>query len=443
MATENPGQHWGIIGGGIMGMTLALRLADMGMQVTILESSPAPGGLAGAVERNGITWDRFYHVILLSDLHTRSILSDIGLTGELVWAETRTGFYLENRLYSMSNIMEYLRFPPIGLAGKLRLGVTIALASLIRDWKRMEGIPVEKWLRRWSGNQVFSKIWLPLLKAKLGEHYNNTSANFIWATIQRMYAARRSGLKKEMFGYVRGGYDRIIRSFTETLTEKSVQIRTGTTVEEIRREKGNKLSVRTESREQFTFDRVISTLPSPLSASLAPDLRKDEIEQLRAIRYLGVICPSLLLKRPVSAYYITNIIDPWTPFTGIIEMTALIDPSEVGGLHLVYLPKYVSPDDPLHRKSEEELKEYFLGGLFRMYPGLSGDDVLHWSLASARQVFALPTLHYSEKLPPVATSVEGYYIVNTAHIISGTLNVNETIRVADSKLEEIVRNHGS
>ena len=27
-----------------------------------------------------------------------------------------------------------------------------------------------------------------------------------WATIQRIYAARNSGLKKEMFGYVRGGY---------------------------------------------------------------------------------------------------------------------------------------------------------------------------------------------------------------------------------------------
>ena len=45
----------------------------------------------------------------------------------------------------------------------------------------------------------------PLLRAKLGDAYQAASAAFIWATIQRLYAARRSGLKKEMFGYVPGG----------------------------------------------------------------------------------------------------------------------------------------------------------------------------------------------------------------------------------------------
>jgi hypothetical protein len=44
------------------------------------------------------------------------------------------------------------------------------------------------------------RIWLPLLKSKLGDNYRITSASFIWATIARMYAARRSGLKREMFG---------------------------------------------------------------------------------------------------------------------------------------------------------------------------------------------------------------------------------------------------
>ena len=45
-----------------------------------------------------------------------------------------------------------------------------------------------------------------IIAAKLGESYQKTSAVFIWATIQRLYGARRSGLKKEMFGFVPGGY---------------------------------------------------------------------------------------------------------------------------------------------------------------------------------------------------------------------------------------------
>lgn len=37
---SNP-ERWGIVGGGILGMTLALRLAQQGKQVTLFESSIA------------------------------------------------------------------------------------------------------------------------------------------------------------------------------------------------------------------------------------------------------------------------------------------------------------------------------------------------------------------------------------------------------------------
>ena len=37
---------------------------------------------------------------------------------------------------------------------------------------------------------------LSLVGAKLGESYRETNAAFIWATIQRLYAARRTGLKR-------------------------------------------------------------------------------------------------------------------------------------------------------------------------------------------------------------------------------------------------------
>ena len=47
---------------------------------------------------------RFYHVILMSDLNTRNILKEIGLEKELRWVETKTGFYSNGKLYSMSNI---------------------------------------------------------------------------------------------------------------------------------------------------------------------------------------------------------------------------------------------------------------------------------------------------------------------------------------------------
>jgi protoporphyrinogen oxidase len=430
-------KNWAIIGGGIMGMTLALRLAQKGHKVTIFESSSKPGGLASSMEMDGITWDRFYHVILMSDLHTRGIIKEIGLENEFRWVETKTGFYSGGKLYSMSNVLEFLKFPPIGLVGKFRLGLTIIAASLIKDWKRMERIPVEKWLCRWSGRNVFEKIWLPLLKAKLGNQYKETSASFIWTTIQRMYAARRSGLKKEMFGYVTGGYDRINTSFENKLRDLGVNFVLNARVTDVTGDSGGSVNV-SSGAEIYSFDEVISTLSSDLSVKIAPSLTADIVSKHNEIKYLGIICPSILLKRPISAYYVTNITDTWPPFTGVIEMTALVDPREVGNRSLVYLPKYVEPENDLFGKTSPELRDYFLEPLFKMYPFLSDDDVLSFNVASARRVFALPSLQYSEKLPKIGTSIKGYYIINSAQIINGTLNVNETIQVAEKKLNELL-----
>jgi protoporphyrinogen oxidase len=433
-------KSWGIIGGGIMGMTLALRLAQRGDKVTVFESAPKLGGLTGAVEMDGVVWDRFYHVILMSDINTRNIIREIGLENELQWVETKTGFFSGGKLYSMSNIFEFLKFPPINLIDKFRLGLTIMVASVIKDWKRMEGIPVEKWLTRWSGKRVFEKIWLPLLKAKLGNQYKDTSALFIWTTIQRMYSARKSGLKKEMFGYVSGGYDKINTAFEQKLRSLGVTIILNSQVKQVTRDPNSKVIVQTNLPDNYQFDNVISTLHADISVKIAPSLTKEEIAKHAAIRYLGVVCPSILLSRPISKYYVTNITDSWPPFTGIIEMTALVDPAELGNRSLVYLPKYVEPGDDLFLKISDELREYFLKPLFKMYPDFSDKDVTFWNVSSARRVFALPTLNYSEKLPSIATSLEGYYIINSAQIINGTLNVNETVQVAESKLMEILDN---
>ena len=201
----------------MLGMTLAHRLAQQGQRVTLCEAAPQLGGLASAWKLGDVVWDRHYHVTLLSDTHLRALLDEIGLEHEMRWVETKTGFFSGGQLYSMSNALEFLRFPPLNMWERLRLGGTIFLASKLRNWQRLEKIPVAKWLRRWSGKGAFEKIWLPLLRAKLGEAYKKTSAAFIWAHTQRMYKARQSGQKKEMFGYVPGGYARILDRFAEVL----------------------------------------------------------------------------------------------------------------------------------------------------------------------------------------------------------------------------------
>jgi protoporphyrinogen oxidase len=420
-------QRWAVVGGGILGMTLAHRLARAGHGVTLFEAADRLGGLAAAWELDGVVWDRHYHVTLLSDLHLRALWAELGLASELRWAETRTGFYSGGHLHSMSNSLEFLRFPPLNLWNKARLAATILHASRVKDPLPLEAIPVEDWLRRWSGDRTFETIWLPLLKSKLGEHYRRTSAAFLWATIARMYAARRTGLKKEMFGYVPGGYARILERFEETLASEGVEIRTGHAAQRIAPEPGEK-GLRVDAE---TFDQVVATVPATVAARICQGLTADETARLQGIQYLGIVCASLLLLKPLAGFYVTNITDPGIPFTAIVEMSTLVDRAELGGHTLVYLPKYVDPDDPMFSLSDAEIEKTFLAALERMVPSFDRRDLLCFRVSRVKHVFALPTLHYSQRLPPMITSVPGLHLVNAAHIVHGTLNVNETIQLAN------------
>jgi protoporphyrinogen oxidase len=228
-------KRWAIVGGGMLGLTLAMRMAKQGHDITLIEAAPVLGGLASVWKLGDIEWDRHYHVTLLSDSRLRNLVDELGLTDEMKWVETKTGFYTNGEFYSMSDTKEFLQFPPLTLIEKLRLGGTIFYASKIKNWKRLEKIKVADWLKRWSGKTTFDKIWGPLLKAKLGESYKKTAASFIWAHTSRMYKARRTGLKKEMFGYVKGGYRTIIHRMMEELDKLGVTVKTAHPISKVKK----------------------------------------------------------------------------------------------------------------------------------------------------------------------------------------------------------------
>ena len=439
-STTTDKNQWAIVGGGMLGLTLALRMAKQGHNVTLIEAAPVLGGLASVWNLGNVVWDRHYHVTLLSDSRLRNLISELGLEDKMKWVETKTGFYTGGKFYSMSDTKEFLSFPPLNLIEKLRLGGTIFYASKIKNWKRLEKITVEKWLRRWSGNSVFEKIWEPLLKCKLGEAYKNTAASFIWAHTSRMYKARRSGLKKEMFGYVEGGYRTIIESIEAELRELGVTIKTGCPTAKVEKQSDGQFSVQYVGDEpDAKFDRVIMTTPNAILEKTCVDLSDAEKQKFSNIDYLGIVCASLLLKKPLSVYYVTNLTDDWVPMTAVIEMTTIVDPEEFGGNSLVYLPKYIPAGHEMFDKTDEEVRESFLSALERMYPDFTRDDVLAFEISRVRNVMAIPTLRYSEQLPKMDTSVDGLYIVNSSYILKGNLNVNETITIAEDAMETVLK----
>lgn len=429
--------RWGIVGGGVLGSTLALDLAEAGHDVTLFEAAEDLGGLAAAWSLGDIVWDRHYHVTLASDRHTRALLARLGLEDDINWVETRTGTWVGGRLHSMSSTLDYIRYPELSILDKARLARTILSGNGTDDWRALEQIPVEEWLRNKSGDRVFEAFWLPLLKAKLGDAYRDTSAAFIWATIQRLYAARSQGLKKEMFGYVSGGYARILDVLGEALAEAGVEVRLGSKVEAV----APGPIVRCGG-DQTSFDHVIVTMAPPIASRLVHGLDADEQQRLGSIRYQGIVCASVLTSRPLDGYYLTYLYDE-APFTAVVEMSALVDRAELGGRSLIYLPKYCSADDGLFDMSEAEIRNRFLPALEAIYPQFHRDDVEAFRVSKVRNVFPISTIGYSAGVPDFETSLAGVHLVSSAQIVNGTLNVNDTLALAQTAKHHFAEMRGA
>ncbi len=431
-----------IVGGGMLGLTLALRLAEAGSAVTVFEAAEDFGGLASAWTLGDITWDRHYHVTLFSDTRLRALLEDLGLGDDVCWTSVGTGFYSGGRFHPMNGALDFLRFPPLGLIGKLRLGLTILGGSRIKDPMPLERVSVETWLTKWSGRKTFDKIWRPLLRAKLGERYRDASAAFIWAIIVRLYAARRAGLGAERFGYVRGGYARVLATLERRLRELGVELVANARVTEMRSLPEDEVELAFALGDSRRFARAVVTVAAPLAAALVPQLNADERERLASKVYGGIVCASVVLDEPLGPYYVTNLTDDWVPFSAVIDMSCVVDRAAWNGKALVYLPKYVRPDDPLFEASDAAIEATFLAALERMYPRFSRGEVRAFRVSRVREVFPIATLGYSQRIPPIATSVPGIFVLNSTHIVNGTLNVNETISLVERGLAALAATPG-
>jgi protoporphyrinogen oxidase len=419
----------GIIGGGLMGMALAHRLTVLGHEVTVFERDPQIGGLATHHDYGGFYWDRFYHVVLPTDRHLIAYIKEIGLGDQLEWRRTLTGFYVNDRMYSISNSLEFLRFPLLTLHAKLRLAWTMYYAARIDDWRRLERISVTDWLTRVSGRQAYEKLWQPLLLAKLGRNYERVSAVFIWSYIKRLFSARDGSAGKEQLGHVRGGYRSIFEHIQQRIEGGGGRVVRGADVAAVEPSAGGKLSVRVGGEPQH-FDKVVCTSPvSVLRRLVNQSLLR--VEREGDVEYLGVLCVVVVSNAPILPFYVVNIADERVPFTAIIGMSNVVAPKNTAGRYLTYLPKYLLSTDPGLERDADAVRSEFLAGLQRILPKIDLTTIESVHVNRARRVQPLQVLRYSQLVPKIDTAHPHLFVLNTAQFVDATLNNNEVIRAVN------------
>jgi protoporphyrinogen oxidase len=428
----------GIIGGGIMGISLGYLLSQQGVKVEIFEASPGLGGLAGSLNlEDGATLDRFYHVILSSDSHLRQLADELGIADQLRFRETRMGFYHQGKIHSMNNVVEFLRFPPLGWIDRFRLGLTVLYAQFVRDWHSLESVSVEKWLVGLSGRRTFENIWRPMLRAKFDGGFENTPATYIWSRLVRMKSTRSGASQKEEAGHFIGGYATLIKAMANKIQAAGGKIHLRTPVQEVVIEQGRASGIRVDGQGR-AFDAVVVTMQLPIFSRLIPGASEEYKDFLAKTEYLGIVCPMLVLDRPLTGYWTLNITDESIPFTGVIETTAYIDPQYVGGHHVVYLPKYTAPGSPWQTKSDDEIRQIWLDNLKIMFPNFDKRSIRYFLIHRERYVEPLHLLNSTDSIPAIKTPVENLYLATTAQIYPALTNCESISRHARQTAQVIL-----
>lgn len=433
-------QKVGIIGGGIMGISLGYFLSKQGVSVTIYEASPVLGGLAGPIVlEDGTEVDRFYHAVLSSDRHLSDLCKELGIFDQMRFKETKTGFYYKGAIHPMNNIIEFLKFPPLGWIDRFRLGLTVLAAQFVKDWKSLESVSVQSWLLKWGGGTTFQNIWRPMLKAKFDGGFDNVPATWIWSRLVRMKSTREGANQKEMAGHLIGGYITLIKAMTDKILANGGEVLLKTAVKEIVIENGNATGIRLASGEVVNYDKVVCTLQTPIFQRLIPAADMKYQEFLGKADYLGIIAPLLVLDRPLSGNWTLNITDDRFPFTGVIETTAYIDPKYVGGYHLVYLPKYTAPGSPWQQKTDDEIKSIWLENVQAMFPGFDKSWIRYFLIHRERYVEPLHGLNETDSVPAVKTPIENLYLSTTSQIYPALTNGESVSRHARESAEIILQ----
>jgi len=402
-----------VIGGGPAGLKAAHAAVKGGAAVTLLESGPVLGGLASSFDVQGTRIERYYHFICKGDDDLQDTLAELGLSDRLRWRDSRMAYFVDGALYPFLTPLELLRFTPLAPIDRLRAGLALKRAQRMREEDLAPRRAIE-WLKEMFGERAYRVIWEPLMRFKFAEHAPEVSAAWIWARMVRLSRSRTSPWREDL-GYLEGGSTVVLEALARDLERRGARVAMNAGVEAILFDGGRATGVRAGGGT-VPADAVISTVTTSRFLKLAPGLDGPYIEGLRRIPTIGIFCLFLRLTERVTPFFWVNANDPRVPFAGMIEYTNLNPLPELGGDRILYVPQYLSADDPRYAQSDEEVLRTYTDALALINPAFDR----RWIRFSAvfRDRFAQPICltDYKTSTPEIQTPVANLFLTDSCQL---------------------------
>ncbi len=424
-----------VVGGGPAGIKAAHCLQKAGLDTTLLESSSVLGGLASSFDVQGTLVERYYHFICRGDDDLVETLGEIGLRSRLRWRDSRMAYFVDGTIYPFLTPTELLAFAPLAFHDRIRAGLAVKLAQR-KSEAELAPLQAIAWLKQMFGEKAYRVIWEPLMRFKFAERAEEISAAWIWARMVRLSRSRRSPWREEL-GYIEGGSQVVLNGLGRDLEAKGGRVLMKADVERIVLENGRATGVRVNG-ETLPADVVVSTITTSRFQKLTPGFPEGPyLEGLRSIPTIGVFCLFLRLKESVTPYFWVNTNDPRVPFAGMIEYTNLNPLPELGGDRILYVPQYLSADDPRYAQDDETVLRRYCDALAVIHPGFDRSWVRFSAVFRDRYAQPICRTDYRTSTPGFATPVPNLFLTDSCQLhphdrsISGSFGLGkEAARLA-------------
>jgi len=305
-----------VIGGGVAGLSAALALRDLGVEVVLIERDRRLGGVVRTDVEDGFVLEGGPDSILSYKLAGIAMIDRLGLRDALI--QTRPGgagtFILHRgKLAPLPEGMTMLvptqyraiaATPLLSLPGKLRMLLDLVIPTRRDDADESVGA----FVRRRLGGQAFENLAEPLVS---GIYSGDADQLSVLSTMPRLrqverehggiirgaIAQRRAGApagapgpRLTPFVSLAGGMGQLVEAMGEALGGSDVRL--GDAVMALTPD-GSGYRLDLASGDQLAVDGVVLATPAPVSAALLAPLAPELAAELRAIPYGSSVSVSL------------------------------------------------------------------------------------------------------------------------------------------------------
>jgi protoporphyrinogen oxidase len=241
-------------------------------------------------------------------------------------------------------------------------------------------------------------------------------------------SSRRSLFEREMFGCLESGTATLVDPLVAWLRARpNVELRTGVRVRPIEVHDGRVKEVHAGDA-RIACDAVISTVALPILDRLVPDQPGLYFHRVRQVKYIGLVCMLLSLKRPFSRNFWTNINDPRISFNGIIEQSTLNENLQRAGLNVVYVPFYLPTTEPRYDAADQDLFTEYTAMLRLMNPDFSASWVKEYHVFRTPHAQPVFTINFVDLVPNHRTPIRGLYVTDSTQFYPEDRTISQAIR---------------